>query len=292
MKFSFRILLFLIPINVIVSIVSCDIKSDYPGYTKTKSGIHYKLLEIGDNETKAGMGDFVTINIAYRTMDDSVFFRGQRKIQIEEPTYKGSVNECFTMLAEGERSVFIISADSFFINTLNTGLPSFLPESSSFKVDVKLVEVQTGEEYLKEKEAFLSWVEDFGEYEKVILNQFIEQKDINVKPSGGMYQIILEEGTGVTAKQGDTVIVHYEGKFLNGKFFDSTRQRKEPFGFVLGQEWQVIEGMELAIGMMKEGGRSLFIMPSSLAFGKSGSSTGIIPPFTSLIFEVELLEVR
>jgi FKBP-type peptidyl-prolyl cis-trans isomerase FkpA len=87
-------------------------------------------------------------------------------------------------------------------------------------------------------------------------------------------------------------VVHYEGRFLNGKFFDSTRQRNDPFQFVYGQQWQVVKGMEEAIGMMHEGEKALFIMPSGLAFGQTGSSTGIVPPFTSLIFEVELLLVK
>ena len=86
--------------------------------------------------------------------------------------------------------------------------------------------------------------------------------------------------------------VNYEGRFLNGKFFDSTVRRKQPFQFVYGTEWQVVEGLEEAIGMMKEGEKSLFILPSNLAFGTEGSSTGIVPPFTSLIFEVELLAIN
>ena len=107
-----------------------------------------------------------------------------------------------------------------------------------------------------------------------------------------MYRLVLTGGNDKGVKLGDTVVVHYEGKFLNGKFFDSTRQRHEAFQFVYGQQWQVIKGMEDAIGMMREGEKSIFIMPSEMAFGQTGSSTGMIPPFTSLIFEVELVSVN
>ena len=78
---------------------------------------------------------------------------------------------------------------------------------------------------------------------------------------------------------------------FDGKYFDSTIRRNQSFQFVYGTEWQVIKGLEEAIGMMHEGEKSLFIVPSELAFGPAGSSTGIIPPYTSLIFEVELLKV-
>jgi FKBP-type peptidyl-prolyl cis-trans isomerase len=160
-------------------------------------------------------------------------------------------------------------------------------------VDLNMIEIQSQEEYQKEKTAFLKWVEDFGEYESVILKQYLEENKINSEPtSSGLYKFVIEEGNERQVSEGDTVIVHYEGKFLNGKYFDSTVKRKEPFGFVYGTEWQVIDGLEEAIGMMKEGERSLFIIPSELAFGKKGSSTGIIPPYTSVIFEVHLLEIN
>ena len=102
---------------------------------------------------------------------------------------------------------------------------------------------------------------------------------------------MLQEGVGKLIEPGDTITINYEGKFLNGKFFDSTIKRNQPFQFVYGTEWQVIKGLEEALSLMYEGEKSLFIFPSELAFGSEGSSTGIIPPYTSLIFEVEILEV-
>jgi len=65
---------------------------------------------------------------------------------------------------------------------------------------------------------------------------------------------------------------------------------KQPFQFVYGTEWQVVKGLEEAIGMMQEGEKALVILPSDLAFGSEGSSTGIIPAYTSLIFDVEIIK--
>lgn len=155
-----------------------------------------------------------------------------------------------------------------------------------------MLDIQTSDEYQHEKEAFLSWIEDFGDYEKVVLRQFIAEKKLSLDPlPSGLLYLNLVPGTGNKVAMGDTVTVHYEGRFLNGRFFDSTVRRNQPFQFVYGTEWQVISGLEEAIGMMREGERSLFILPSEMGFGNEGSSTGIIPPFTSLIFEVELLKV-
>lgn len=285
---------FILLISIIfISFTACQRKSPYPGYSKAKHGIYFQLHKIGENTLHAKPGDFITVDLTYQTMNDSVFFTGRRKFQVTQPGFKGSIDECFTMLAEKENATFIISADDFFKKTLETSLPEFLQEGGKMKVTIDVVEIQTAEEYNKEKEAFLNWIDDFGDYEKVILRQFIEEKQLNVKPTAsGLYYIMLRQGEGKKVELGDTITVNYEGRFLNGKFFDSTVKRHQPFQFVYGTEWQVVKGLEEAIGMMREGEKSLFILPSDLAFGKTGSSTGIIPPFTSLIFEVEILKVN
>ena len=201
-------------------------------------------------------------------------------------------DECFLMLAEDEMASFIISANDFFTKTLETTLPAFIQKEDPMIVDIDVIDIQTEEEYFMEKEAFLYWIEDFGDYEKVILRQYIDQQKVDIEATeSGLYHITLEEGNGEKVFIGDTVTVHYEGKFLNGKFFDSTKRRNSPFQFVYGRKWQVIEGMEEAIGRMIEGEKALFIIPSQIGFGETGSSTGIIPPYTSTLFEVELIEV-
>jgi FKBP-type peptidyl-prolyl cis-trans isomerase len=275
-----------------INFSSCRYFSKYPGFKRARHGIYFQLHKIGEDDRKAQPGDFITIDIAYKTMNDSVFFKARRKFQLTEPTFEGSIDECFLMLAEKESATFIISASDFFYKTLQSALPSFLNEESKMKVTIDMLEIQTENEYKKEKEAFLHWIEDFGEYEKVVLRQYIEEEKLPVElMASGIYFINLIPGKGKKVEPGDTITINYEGRFLNGKFFDSTIKRNQPFQFVYGTEWQVVKGLEEAIGMMHEGERSLVILPSEMAFGTDGSSTGIIPPFTSLIFEVEILKV-
>jgi len=284
-------ILFLLVFTVFLS--SCDYFSKYPGYKKTKSGIYFKLTQFGESSVKAKPGDYITADITYKTINDSVFFEGRRKIKVTEPSYFGSVDECFLMLAEEEKASFILSAKDFFHKTLETTLPRFIDDDAPMIIDIDMVDIQTEEEYIREKEAFLHWIEDFGDYEKVILRQYIEQEKIDIEPTAsGLYHLIVAEGNGNAVYTGDTITVHYEGHFLNGKFFDSTKRRNSPFQFVYGKKWQVIEGLEEAIGRMTEGEKALFILPSQIGFGETGSSTGIIPPYTSTVFEVELVEVK
>ncbi|MBI4084756.1 MAG: FKBP-type peptidyl-prolyl cis-trans isomerase [Candidatus Levybacteria bacterium] len=96
-------------------------------------------------------------------------------------------------------------------------------------------------------------------------------------------------GTGQEAKSGDTVVVHYTGTLTDGTKFDSSVDRNEPFETQIGVG-SVIQGWDQGIPGMKVGGKRKLTIPSSLGYGDQGS--GKIPPNATLVFEIELLEVK
>ena len=108
-------------------------------------------------------------------------------------------------------------------------------------------------------------------------------------PSGLQYWDIVV-GTGATAVSGKSVKVHYTGWLTNGKKFDSSVDRGEPFTFPLGAG-RVIKGWDQGVAGMKVGGKRQLRIPPELGYGARGAG-GVIPPNTTLIFDVELLEVR
>ncbi len=95
-------------------------------------------------------------------------------------------------------------------------------------------------------------------------------------------------GTGAIAVPGSRVVVHYVGRFPDGTIFDSSVARNEPFPFILGDE-RLIQGWNMGIEGMKEGGRRVLVIPPSLGYG--AEQNGPIPANSTLIFEVELLRV-
>ena len=108
--------------------------------------------------------------------------------------------------------------------------------------------------------------------------------------SSGLKIWEVKAGTGATAEKGKTVKVHYTGWLTDGKKFDSSVDRGEPFEFQLGAG-QVIRGWDEGVAGMKIGGKRRLEIPPSLGYGSRGAG-GVIPPNATLIFDVELLGVR
>jgi peptidyl-prolyl cis-trans isomerase A (cyclophilin A) len=106
----------------------------------------------------------------------------------------------------------------------------------------------------------------------------------------GLAYFMIKEGKGVQASAGKTVSVHYTGKLADGTKFDSSYDRNAPIEFPLGER-KVIPGWDEGIALLKAGGKATFIIPPHLAYGERGAG-GVIPPNATLIFEVELLEIK
>jgi FKBP-type peptidyl-prolyl cis-trans isomerase len=110
--------------------------------------------------------------------------------------------------------------------------------------------------------------------------------------SSGLQYWDLKEGTGAAASAGKTVSVHYTGWLAkDGKKFDSSVDRGQPFMFQLGAG-QVIKGWDEGVSGMKVGGKRQLRIPPELGYGATGAGRGLIPPNATLIFDVELLAVK
>jgi FKBP-type peptidyl-prolyl cis-trans isomerase len=121
------------------------------------------------------------------------------------------------------------------------------------------------------------------------LENLVNDPDLTTSASGLKHRE-LRTGTGEEARSGQTAVVHYTGWLVDGTKFDSSRDRNEPFQFPLGGG-RVIKGWDEGVQGMKVGGVRRLVIPPDLGYGSQGAGA-VIPPNATLIFEVELLEVK
>ena len=121
---------------------------------------------------------------------------------------------------------------------------------------------------------------------KAFLEENGKKEGVVTTKSGLQYEV-LTEGTGKQPKATDTVRCHYEGSLINGSIFDSSYKRGEPAEFGLSQ---VIPGWTEGVQLMKEGAKYRFYIPYVLGYGENGAGSSI-PPYSTLIFDVELIKV-
>ena len=131
-----------------------------------------------------------------------------------------------------------------------------------------------------------------AEREDQIIQQYLTENNLKAEKTDlGIYYIVLEEGEGTaTPNNGASVVVNYVGKVLYGRQFDSSYETAKPLTFAIGSG-SVVVGFEQAVKQMKLNEKALFFIPSRYAYGQSGINSGgreIIPPFSTLVFEIKL----
>lgn len=271
------------------------------GYKKTPEGLYYKFYKQNKNGVKPKVDDFVTIHMLYKDEQDTIIFDSKMigekmEFPLSPSTFKGSFEDALMMMAEGDSASFLINGDSLYLKTFALEqLPQGIEPNSLLKFEVKLQDVRTREEV--EKEQFELYMQEMAKLEQRKfaepgeIAEYLKNNNIKIPPtSTGLYYVETEKGRGPKPDAGDTVVVHYTGMFLDGKVFDSSID-EGPIEFPVGIG-MVIPGWDEGLQLMNEGGKAMFIIPSSLAYGEGGVGEGLIPPYTPLVFEVHLVQIK
>ena len=159
----------------------------------------------------------------------------------------------------------------------------------ALKGDTALFKMQPAEQFLNQRVAANHKAKE--ERQKAVGVEFLKQNaqkpGVTVLPSGLQYKVITE-GSGPVAKATDKVKVHYEGRLIDGTVFDSSYKRGEPATFAPNQ---VIKGWTEALTMMPVGSKWQLYIPQDLGYGSRGAASQI-PPYSTLIFDVEVLGIE
>ncbi len=291
-------ILMLVSSAFVVGLVSCN-KSDFEGYTKAENGLNYQFFKQDEKGTKPQVGDGISFKYVFTLKsNDSVLVNsslvsqdgtGITKFIMPKSSFTGSIEDALMMMSVNDSASFMVNADSFFLKTNQMkALPPFVKPGDHIKANLKLVEIKTKADIDKNQKEQEAQMAKMAGGEKPQLEKYIADNKITVTPTAsGLYYIETKKGKGPTAKAGDMVTVQYKGMLFDGKEFDSSYGRPEPFKFVIDQD-QVIAGWQEALKLMAKGGKAKLVMPSSIAYGARGA--GPIPPFSPLVFEVELVD--
>jgi FKBP-type peptidyl-prolyl cis-trans isomerase FkpA len=277
--------------------------SKFDGYTKAENGLYYKFFNHDESGTKVQIGDGIIISYTIsKENNDSLIVdsksvssdgTGAVTFTMRKSSFTGSFEDGMMMMAKGDSASFIVSADSFFLKTNGQNeLPKGFNPGESLKGVFKIKEIRTAKEIeenqKKQKAERDALAEEMMVKEKPSMDQYLADNKITAKPTAsGLIYVETKKGSGANPKPTEIVKVHYTGMFLDGKVFDSSVERGEPVEFPLNQ---VIPGWTEGLQLMKKGGKAKLILPSVIAYGAQGNQG--IPPYSPLVFEVELIDIK
>lgn len=239
---------------------------------KTADGLYYQITKSHPDSALPKTGDQLYVHYVGRLLDGTVFYNTDTvknepvRFAYNDGTILPGFNIGIGLVRKGERAKFFMPSRLAYGNRSNGKVPAY----SVIMYDVNLVDILTEDQALR---------------------KYIKDNNIQgaIPTSSGLYYVSTKAGTGTeTAKSGQQVTVSYRGLSLSKNEFDKSTT---PWTFILGTN-RAIPGFEEGITMMKKGEKATIFMPSKLAYGKDGSSSGVIPPYAPLIFEIELLDVN
>lgn len=279
---------------IVLFTVSCGSGGDskLDGYKKTETGLLYKIDVKGDGTVSPVEGDFLDVVMVYGTEDSTLFdsrtipTREKMNIPMMASVFQGDIYEGLGLMTVGDSASFALVADSVWLKLFRMPAPPPGLDSLDYLYfHVKLNEILTAEEMQAQKDQELK---KFQEEELVARAAYLAENypDL-VQNEDGLYYVRTKKGSGPKPKEGQMVSVDYTGTLLDGTVFDSSVERT-PYTFPLGKG-QVIQGWDLAIANMQKGEKGVIIIPSELGYGGRGS--GRIAPYSTLVFEVELVEI-
>lgn len=277
---------FVFYVLVISIFFSCDTTGKFETHD---SGLKYKYFIHNEDAAKPETGDILELKIRYKTEDDSIIEESEfYRMQLTEPTHSGgSIEDGLSLLHKDDSISFIVDAYNFYSKTRHVDLPAFLKPGDKLYINIKLISFMGYNDFEQERRSIRS---SDADEEDNLLKSYVKRTNITSEPTtSGLYYVEKRAGTGQEAKPGKKVRVHYYGYFVDGKPFDNSYERGDPFEFTLGVG-QVIPGWDEGIAKMKVGGKAILVIPSYLAYGDK--QRGSIPPFSTLVFEVELMGVE
>lgn len=262
---------------IILSIFAC--KQEKKEFKVVDENFQYKLLAFDEHEKPYEQKDLVRASIKLIDGTETVYNKYEFIPFNPEnfPFYK-----LIADLKEGDSIYFKVKSSFLKEHHFNVDL---INDTSLLDGYIKIYEFLT----IDENNKFITQ-NDPELIEQIMLNKYVKTFK-NIKKRNGIYVNTIQKGQGNSVEVGKTLTLKYKASFIDGIEFDNTHNQQF-FDYTYGTPNQVIEGLDVALLGMKNKEKSKIIIPSQLAFGDKGSSTGIVPPFTSLVYDLEIIDIK
>lgn len=270
-----------------ISLFAC--KNSGKSYSEHSSGLEYKFYDTNTLGESPEAGDIVVMSLKYFTADNKLVDESDNyRMQVTNPSYQGDIHTGLQMLQVGDSVCFIIEAADYYVKTRKMDLPQEFQQGDKVYIHIRLKNIISASSLMNERRSVYHTDENL---ELSLLKDYLKRTNVTVEPSNtGLYVVHRNEGYGANAKAGDKLSVHYSGSTIDGKLFDTSLDKGSPLKFTLGRG-EVIQGWDQGLLEMKKGGKAKFVIPSSLAYGKNGYSN-LILPYSTLVFEIELIDIK
>lgn len=252
-----------------------------------KAGVlSYSILRANQSTQKPKLKQYLDANFRMAVgstdsvLNESFTTNKPMALMVDHPSFK----HIFLQLYKGDRVQIMISADSFYKYTSRQAMPDRIKKGDSLSFFIKVLDIMDDEGLMKKQ---MKEDEEKIELDSFYINEYLNRLN-NVKATPrGLNYVVTRPGTGIKPEAGDSVVINYRGYFFDGRVFDKTTS--EGYSFILGIG-QVIAGLDEGVALMNQGAKFKLVIPYFLAYGSNGNA--LVPPFSSLIFDVELIAVK
>lgn len=276
---------------------------DMKGYKQTDEGLYYRFEQQCKDSLQVQEGDVLVGEMTIR-LDTNILRtnvgRTERLMPVV-PMYDGVLHEGLLMMHKGDRAIFAVEADSMAKFMQPNQMPPMYEQGKGMKFyyEINLQDIVTKEEFAEEQANYQQEMEKARTEEPEIIAAYVKEHGVKAQPNAkGLYVIVNKKGTGAQVAVGREVTISYTGRLLDGTMFDSSNeadcavsglQCHEPLTYVVGQ-MSLIPGWDEGVMGQSEGTKLQLIIPSAMAYGSQGAPT--IPPYSPLVFDLEILSVK
>ncbi len=272
---------------------SCEDR--FEGYSEVGDEVYQNLYRFGDGEMDICTADHLELSIICGLNRDEDFdYWNDYTFQNVSAEFLGhsGLGESLCSLKENDSTSFIFPYSVFKETILDEysvdGIP--VDDTTMIRLNIAVLRLMSDEAYqaMMQEKIRLGAIK-----ENAYLQEFIEQNNLTSQCEriNDVYFMKTEEIEGDNLLAGQEIALSYQGFFLSGKEFDSSTKGNSLLYFQYGKPDQVVKGISMVLPRMSKGDKARVFVPSHLAFGQGGSSTGIVPPLTPVFFDIELVDI-